>query len=327
LTFTQGQNTLTITDGTAGDSLSLANFDPTNTTGSLVVRTLAFADGTATDLATLFPATPPPTTLTLAYNAELQDRVGQGNGALTPDGALDGTFTLSFAPGSGNRTITALTLTNDAGGVWDTSPGTGYWTLGVANNLTSPLVQQGSDSIQAVVNDGGSVTLFASDYNSQEFLAGRQFTVQATFSDGTTASANVNTNTISLGGPGDETFMFARGMGQDTLINQTASGDTDTLQFAAGINPLDLVFARNGNDLQLSLHGSSDSVDVKNWYAGGSNQVNVIQAGDGEQLLNTKVDQLIQAMASFSQQTGLTWDQGIEQKPQDVQTILAANWK
>jgi hypothetical protein len=39
------------------------------------------------------------------------------------------------------------------------------------------------------------------------------------------------------------------------------------------------------------------------------------------------VDQLIQAMASFSQQTGLTWDQAIDQKPQDVQAILTANWQ
>jgi len=42
-------------------------------------------------------------------------------------------------------------------------------------------------------------------------------------------------------------------------------------------------------------------------------------------LLNTQVDQLIQAMASFSQQTGLTWDQAIDQRPQDVQAVLAAN--
>ncbi|HJT21497.1 MAG TPA: calcium-binding protein, partial [Nitrospira sp.] len=256
-----------------------------------------------------------------------QDRVGQGNGALTPDGQLDSTFTLSLAPGSGPRTITALTLTNDAGGVWDTSPGTGYWTLGVANDPTSPLLQQSSDSIQAVVGDGGSVTLFASDYQSQEFLAGRNFTVTATFADGTTASANANTNAISLGGPGDETVQLGRGFGQETLVNQTAAGDSDTLQFAAGINPLDLVFAQNGNDLQISLHGSSDDLTVHNWYAGGSNQVDVIQAGDGEHLLKANVDQLIQSMASFTQQTGLTWDQGIDQQPQQVQTILAANWK
>jgi hypothetical protein len=42
---------------------------------------------------------------------------------------------------------------------------------------------------------------------------------------------------------------------------------------------------------------------------------------------NTKVDQLIQAMAGFSTQTGLTWEQGIAQRPLEVQTILAASWQ
>jgi hypothetical protein len=55
--------------------------------------------------------------------------------------------------------------------------------------------------------------------------------------------------------------------------------------------------------------------------------VETIQAGNGQTLLNTQVDQLIQAMASFSQQTGFTWDQAIDQNPQQVQSILAASWQ
>ena len=43
--------------------------------------------------------------------------------------------------------------------------------------------------------------------------------------------------------------------------------------------------------------------------------------------LTTQVDQLIQAMATFTQQTGLSWDQAIEQQPQAVQTVLAASWQ
>ncbi|MGH7304426.1 MAG: hypothetical protein ACRELZ_14110 [Candidatus Rokuibacteriota bacterium] len=42
---------------------------------------------------------------------------------------------------------------------------------------------------------------------------------------------------------------------------------------------------------------------------------------------NTQVAQLIQAMATFTAQTGLTWDQAIDQQPQDVQNILAASWQ
>jgi hypothetical protein len=32
-------------------------------------------------------------------------------------------------------------------------------------------------------------------------------------------------------------------------------------------------------------------------------------------------------MAGFTSQTGLTWEQAIAQRPQDVQQILAASWK
>ena len=32
-------------------------------------------------------------------------------------------------------------------------------------------------------------------------------------------------------------------------------------------------------------------------------------------------------MASFTSTTGLTWDQAIDQRPQDVQAVLAASWQ
>jgi len=81
------------------------------------------------------------------------------------------------------------------------------------------------------------------------------------------------------------------------------------------------------NDLRLAIHGTTDVIAIQNWYTSPTtNQIEDLQAGNGQHLLNTQVDQLIQAMASFSQQTGLTWDQGINQQPQQVQTILAASW-
>jgi hypothetical protein len=50
-----------------------------------------------------------------------------------------------------------------------------------------------------------------------------------------------------------------------------------------------------------------------------------LQVGNGQHLLNTQVDQLIQAMASFRQQSGLSWDPAIGQRPQEVQAVLAAS--
>lgn len=138
-------------------------------------------------------------------------------------------------------------------------------------------------------------------------------------------AGNGANNTLS-GLGGNDTFLYSRGGGQDRVIDN--SGASDILAFGATINPLDLVLTRQVNDLRLAIHGSTDSVTIQNWYTSPTtNQIEDLQAGNGQHLLNTKVDQLIQAMAAFGQQTGLTWDQAIDQRPQDVQTVLAANWQ
>lgn len=120
-----------------------------------------------------------------------------------------------------------------------------------------------------------------------------------------------------------------RGDGRDTISeNDSTGGNSDTLLYGATINPLDLVLSRQVNDLRIALHGTTERVTIQNWYANLTTaQVETIQAGNGQTLLSTQVDQLIQAMAGFTQQTGLTWDQGIDQQPQDVQTVLAASWQ
>jgi Ca2+-binding RTX toxin-like protein len=130
------------------------------------------------------------------------------------------------------------------------------------------------------------------------------------------------------GGSGNDLYNFSRGDGQDTATDSdTLQGNQDKLLFSTTINPLDLVISRQANNLRLAIHGSSDAVTIQNWYTSlSTNQIEHLQAGNGQHLLNTQVDQLIQAMASFSQQSGLTWDQAIDQRPQEVQAVLAASW-
>lgn len=137
----------------------------------------------------------------------------------------------------------------------------------------------------------------------------------------------IGNDTLS-GGSGNDSYTFAEGDGLDTIRDaDTTAGNQDRLLFGAGINPLDLVLSRQANDLRVAVHGSNDAVTIQNWYSSpATNQIEDIQAGNGLHLVNTQVDQLIQAMAGFSQQSGLTWDQAIDQQPQQVESILAANW-
>jgi len=131
------------------------------------------------------------------------------------------------------------------------------------------------------------------------------------------------------GGSGNDVYTFNRGDDQDTIIDTDPFPmNQDHTVFGETINPFDLVISRQANDLRLTIHGSSDQITVQNWYTRPTaNQIETIQAGNGKTLLNTQVDQLIQAMAAFSNQSGLTWDQAIDQRPQDVQTVLAASWQ
>jgi Ca2+-binding RTX toxin-like protein len=133
-------------------------------------------------------------------------------------------------------------------------------------------------------------------------------------------------NDVLNGGIGSDVYVH-NGDGQVTIQDADVTvGNADLLHFASiAITPLDLVLSRQVNDLRIAVHGTSDQVTISNWYGGANNQVETIQAGN-RQLLNTEVDQLIQAMATFSQQTGLTWDQAIDQQPQQVEAIVAASW-
>jgi len=147
------------------------------------------------------------------------------------------------------------------------------------------------------------------------------------------SAANVLTggagNDTLAGDLGNDTYRINRGEGQDTISeNDGTIGNSDSLLYGATINPLDLVLSRQVNDLRIAIHGSTDQVTVQNWYSAPTTaQVETIQAGNGQTLLSTQVDQLIQAMASFSQQTGLTWDQALDQRPQDVQLVVAPSWQ
>ena len=133
-------------------------------------------------------------------------------------------------------------------------------------------------------------------------------------------------NETLIGGTGNDSYQFTRGDGQDLVVD--SGGSDDRLAFGAGINPFDLVLSRQANDLRIAVYGSADQVTVQNWYGGASNQVETIQAGNGQTLVSTQVNQLIDAMASFtSNNNGMAWDQGIAAKPEEVQAVLAASWQ
>jgi Ca2+-binding RTX toxin-like protein len=131
-------------------------------------------------------------------------------------------------------------------------------------------------------------------------------------------------NDYLLGDAGNDTYFFNPGYGHDTATDyDTTSGNKDSL--VIGEEYYKLVFSQEDN-LGVSIHGTADSFMINGWVYGAENQIEEFRASDGMTLANTQVEQLIQAMAAFTQQNGITWDQAIEDRPQDVQNILLQSW-
>ncbi|MFI3156852.1 MAG: calcium-binding protein [Methylococcaceae bacterium] len=86
-------------------------------------------------------------------------------------------------------------------------------------------------------------------------------------------------NDYLQGGMGNDTYLFNLGDGQDTIYD--SSGNQDAIQFGAGIAVSDITFSRSGNDLVLSINGTSDQLKIQNWWAGNDYRTERVEFADG----------------------------------------------
>lgn len=129
------------------------------------------------------------------------------------------------------------------------------------------------------------------------------------------------------GGAGNDIYLFGRSGGVDTVVEKDATaGNIDVLRFGADIADDQIWFRRVGSDLEVSLIGTGDKAIVNDWYKGTAYHVEQFQTADGKTLLDTQVENLVSAMASFAPPPP-----GQTTLPQNYQdalaSTLAANWK
>ena len=229
------------------------------------------------------PAEPPPPAgppeLTLRYDGMSRDRVGGGNKALSSDGAMDGTLTMTVSE-SGGRELTALRLQSSAPGTWDTTSGSSYFVLGVARGLEGALLNEaGTMAVSVVPDEGESFTLFASDYQNKEFLPGRTLTVTATFAGGVTATA---TTTVPGGPPKPQLTLTYDGMlrdrvgGGNTKLGADGAMDGTLTVTVSGSAGWPLIALR----LQSSAPGTWDTTSGSSYFVLG------VARGPDDALLN-----------------------------------------
>ena len=128
------------------------------------------------------------------------------------------------------------------------------------------------------------------------------------------------------GGAGSDTYIFGRGYGIDTVIENDATlGNTDTAQFLSDISIDQIWFQHAGNNLEIDIIGTDDKLVVQDWYSGSAYHIEQFKTSDGSTLLDSQVENLINAMAAFAPPAA-----GETTLPPDYQTqlapVLAANW-
>lgn len=74
----------------------------------------------------------------------------------------------------------------------------------------------------------------------------------------------------------------------------------DVLLFGQGISIEQIWFTRSDNDLQVGLIGRDDRVTLSYWYADESSRLGQLKVGDGKVLLDSQVQNLVDAMAGFA---------------------------
>ncbi|MCA3274273.1 MAG: hypothetical protein ING26_02015, partial [Roseomonas sp.] len=123
-------------------------------------------------------------------------------------------------------------------------------------------------------------------------------------------------NDSLLGGLGNDNYVLNRGDGADRLNNAATDylTATDRLVLGADVARNQVWLQRSGEDLLVSIMGTSDSSRVLGWYsANTTSRLDSFVAGDGRVMTEARVEALVQAMATMTPppvgQTNLTTEQ------------------
>lgn len=281
-------------------------------------------------------------TLTLADNIEngIRSMVGTSTSAIA---TLNGNQLNNMLTGSMNRD-----KLNGLGGNDTLQGGFGKDTLDGGTGLD--LMNGGGGDDLYIVDDGGDLVVERSGEGTDSVQASISYTLtdnveRLTLSGANAINASGNRlnnlltgnagnnvfngrqgNDTLSGGNGNDTYSFSRGDGADMLLEEnTLVNNSDVLAFQSGVNAEQLWFRQRGNNLEISVIGTRDSVTISNWYLDDAHHVEHITSGDEKTLTDDRVHNLVSAMAAFTPppfgQTTLSASQQIALAP-----TISANW-
>ncbi|MCX8749625.1 hypothetical protein J3U75_09650 [Snodgrassella sp. B3088] len=95
-------------------------------------------------------------------------------------------------------------------------------------------------------------------------------------------------------------YVFNAGHGQDVVSDMAANSQQGDILAFKDYKSNELWFSHNGNDLIISHLGTTDQVTVKNWYLTDYCRQYCITTADGKEIFASQIQQLVNAMSSFS---------------------------
>jgi Ca2+-binding RTX toxin-like protein len=250
----------------------------------------------------------------------------RGNGA---DNILDGGAGAdTLIGGAGNDTYvldTAMLTDSDTG---EPLPWTGDSVLENPNEGIDTVLSSVTYVLQANVENltltgTGSVDGTGNELNN--VLLGNAANNRLAGDDGDDTLDGVGGDDQLVGGRGSDTYRFGRGSGVDRIYEDDSTvGNTDVLSFGSDI-AFDQIWLRHvGNDLEVSIIGTSDKAVIAGWYVSNNYHVEQLKTSDGKVLLDSQVDSLVQAMAGFAPPAaGQTT---LSQNYRDALTTALGNW-
>jgi Ca2+-binding RTX toxin-like protein len=132
-----------------------------------------------------------------------------------------------------------------------------------------------------------------------------------------------------IGGAGDDTYIFNLGDGNDIITDyypSTFYTNTDKIVFGEGIETEDLLFKKNGNNLDIQIAGTDDSITVNNHFINNNYRVENFETSNGSFITYTNINLLIQAMSEFTSDTGITSEEAAITDNQTYSDIVNQMW-
>ncbi|MFV5359715.1 calcium-binding protein [Acinetobacter oleivorans] len=229
--------------------------------------------------------------------------------------SLQGTASINATGNALNNII----YTNAGNNIID--GGAGIDTVTYANATSAITVNLSNTAAQATGGSGSDTLL------NVENLTGSKYNDILTGNSGINVLDGGIGNDTLTGDKGNDTYIFARGSNVDTIVeNDATAGNKDALSFGSNIAANQLWFTKTGNNLEVSVIGTTDKAVIKDWYLGNAYHVEELKSGNGLTLLDSQVQNLVNAMASLTPpavgQTSLSADYQTKLNP-----VITANWK